>query len=80
MTDNPNSPAPSSALTAHDLRNCPAMRALVSLTPRGSEFVDDIPRCVENIRSFQEALMKALVREKKLRAGAESGVPLEEKK
>lgn len=41
---------------AHDLRTCPAMRALEHLTVGGSEFVDDIPRCVKYIRDKQEAL------------------------
>lgn len=49
----------------------PAMKALVSLTPGGSEFVDDIDACVKFIRERRKNLMKALVDAK--RAAPEGG-------
>lgn len=51
--------------SAHDLRTCPAMRALERLTPGGSEYVDDIPRCVEHVREARRSMMDAMVKIKK---------------
>jgi hypothetical protein len=42
-----------------------AMRALESLTPGGSEFVDDIERCVRFIRDSRSSQMNVLVKFKK---------------
>lgn len=48
--------------TPHDLRNCPAMRALEYLTPGGSEYVDDIPRCIATVRESHSTVMRQLVK------------------
>lgn len=53
--------APVTPTTQHDLRTCPAMRALERLTPGGSEYIDDIPRCVEHVREARHLMMKAMV-------------------
>jgi hypothetical protein len=49
----------------HDLRTCPAMRALERLTPGGSEYVDEIERCVTHVRESRHSMMQALVDAKK---------------
>lgn len=43
-------------------RELEAMRALESLTPSGSEFVNDVERCVNHVRDYQRELMNTLVR------------------
>lgn len=48
-------------------RELEAMRALESLTPSGSEFVNDVKRCVEFVRSTQTSQMQMLVQFKKER-------------
>lgn len=42
-----------------------AMRALESLTPSGSEFVNDPKRCVNFVREHRETVMRVLVSFKK---------------
>jgi hypothetical protein len=42
-------------------RDAAAMRALESLTPSGSEFVNDIERCVQFVRDTQAAQMRVIV-------------------
>lgn len=41
------------------------MRALESLTPSGSEFVDEVERCVQFVRDNRESLMRVIVQLKK---------------
>lgn len=43
-------------------RDSKAMRALESLTPGGSEFVDEVERCVEVIRWTRTSQMDTIVR------------------
>lgn len=38
------------------------MRALESLTPSGSEFVNDVDRCVAFVRDNRESMMRTIVR------------------
>jgi hypothetical protein len=42
-------------------RELKAMRALESLTPSGSEFVNDVERCVEFVRGHSAAQMRVIV-------------------
>ena len=42
-------------------RESKAMRALESLTPSGSEFVDEVERCVQFVRDNRESLMRVIV-------------------
>lgn len=41
--------------------NSPAMKALVSLTPGGSEFVDDPERCVAVVRATRDSQHRVIV-------------------
>lgn len=50
--------------TKDDYRS-PAMRALVSLTPGGSEFVNDPERCVAVVRATSESQGRVIVQFKK---------------
>lgn len=45
-------------------RELKAMRALESLTPGGSEYVNDVERCVAFVRGSRESLMRVLVKTK----------------
>jgi hypothetical protein len=49
-----------SLLDAAEKRANKAMRALESLTPRGSEFVNDVERCVAFVRESNESKMRAM--------------------
>ena len=46
-------------------RELEAMRALESLTPNGSEFVNDPKRCVEHVREAQASMMRVIIAQKK---------------
>jgi hypothetical protein len=43
-------------------RELKAMRALESLTPSGSEFVNDVERCVSFVQENRASMMRTLVR------------------
>lgn len=59
--DNPSLVCPAcSTPVKHNLRECPAMRALESLTPGGSEYIDDIKRCTDTVRDTMHRRMDAL--------------------
>lgn len=47
-----------------DPRNYRAMRALESLTPSGSEFVNDVERCVSSVRDRERTLIEWVKRDK----------------
>ncbi len=49
-----------------------AMKALESLTPGGSEFVNDVERCVAIIRDTQRSIIRFAKRNKKLREALQS--------
>lgn len=40
-------------------------KALISLTPGGSEFVDDPQRCVEFIKEVQKSMKRTIISQKK---------------
>lgn len=49
-----------------------AMRALESLTPGGSEYVGDVPRCVEFIKKARALEHEQLLKQSKARQAAEA--------